>query len=65
MFNEDLYQKILEEFGKEETKKYCLMTSRMYHHMNETFSIEVLNEYQYECDWWYSKYEELNKIDIL
>ena len=63
MFNEDLYKKLLADFGVDAVKKYCRMTSAMYNHMHEELSTEVLSEYSYERDWWESKYQELNNVN--
>jgi hypothetical protein len=65
MYNEELFQKLLEEFGPKAVKKYCLMTSRMYNFMYETCTQDVCNEYDYHRQWWIDKYNKLNGTIII
>jgi len=62
MYNEELYQKLADEFPAVAIRNYCLMTSRMYNHMYEQCSTDVCNEFDYQRQWWLNKYLELTTL---
>jgi hypothetical protein len=65
MYNEEIYQKLLEEFGENKMGTVTDIISTLYDiKYNATKHVDVLNEYDYERDWWMSKHKEvINKIE--
>ena len=63
MFNEEIYQRLLEEFGEEKMVSVCDVISTLYDikymaaNNNDT-SIE----FDYERDWWMTKHKELVNV---
>jgi len=62
MYNEDILNKILNEFSIEKTATFCEIVSLMYEiKYNATRDINLLSEYDFERDWWSKAYIELTK----
>lgn len=64
MYNQEIANKLQEIYGNESFKIYCKMEStknKLLH--KESLEAEVFSEYDYEADWWNSKYEELIKTE--
>lgn len=58
MFNENIVQHMLKEYGKKETIQFCIMESEVQQLIiNDLRNMEdidklTLNEYEYERNWW-------------
>lgn len=64
MYNQEIANKLVEEFGNENFKIYCLMESKKNNLLHEeSVEAEVYSEYDFEAQWWKNKYEELIKIE--
>lgn len=62
MYNEDILNKILNEFSMEKTATFCEIASLMYEiKYNATRDIHLLSEYDFERDWWSKAYIELTR----
>ena len=62
MYNEDILNKILNEFSMEKTATFCEIVSLMYEiKYNATRDINLLSEYDFERDWCSKAYIELTK----
>lgn len=62
MYNEDILNKILNEFSIEKAATFCEIVSLMYEiKYNATRDINLLSEYDFERDWWGKAYIELTK----
>jgi hypothetical protein len=60
MYNEEIYNKLLEEFGEEKMLQVADIISVLYDiKYQASKNIDVLNEYDYERDWWIKKSNEL------
>ena len=64
MFNDELFDKLAQEFTPEAMKNFCLMTSRMYHFMFITFP-ESPCEYEFQRTWWLDKFIALEKTRLI
>lgn len=62
MENEELYEKLIEDFGFNKIVTFCLMISNMYNHLHESLSTDAISEYSDKRDWWLEKYNKLTKI---
>ena len=60
MFNEEIYQKLLQEFGEESMATVCDVISALYDiKFNAVKTQDAACEFDYERDWWMSKHREL------
>jgi hypothetical protein len=60
MYNEEIYNKLLEEFGEEKMLQVADIISVLYDiKYQASKNIDALNEYDYERDWWIKKSNEL------
>jgi len=63
MYNEEIYNKLLEEFGEEKMLQVADIISVLYDiKYQASKNIDALNEYDYERDWWIKKSNELLKL---
>jgi hypothetical protein len=63
MYNEEIYNKLLEEFGEEKMLQITDVISVLYDiKYQASKNIDALNEYDYERDWWMNKHKELIKL---
>jgi hypothetical protein len=63
MCNEEIYNKLLEEFGEEKMLQVTDIISVLYDiKYQASKNIDALNEYDYERDWWIKKSNELLKL---
>ncbi len=65
MYNEEIYQKLLEEFGEPKMGTITDIIATLYDIKYQgTEHVDTLNEFDYERDWWMNKHKELiNKIE--
>lgn len=64
MYNQEIAEKLREIYGNENFKIYCKMESMRNKFLHEeSVEANVPSEYDYEADWWRSKYEELIKTE--
>jgi hypothetical protein len=62
MYNEDIYQKLLKEFGEEKMASVCDIISTLYDiRHNASKNVETIEEFDYERQWWMDKHVELVK----
>lgn len=62
IYNEEIYQKLLKEFGVEKMVNVCNVISTLYDiKYNATKNLDALSEFDYERDWWLNKHKELIK----
>jgi hypothetical protein len=62
MYNTEILEKIVDEFGKEKATEFCNIVSVMYDiKYNACKNKSGLCEYDYERDWWNNAYVELKK----
>ena len=60
MFNEEIYQKLLEEFGEEKMATVCDIIATLYDiKYMATNHLDALSEFDYERNWWMDKHKEL------
>lgn len=63
MYNNEIYDKLVQEFGLGKMASICYIIST---YQNIRFSssktLDVLDEFDYERDWWLNKHEELIKL---
>ena len=60
MFNEEIYQQLLKEFGEENIALVCDIISTLYHiKFNSAPHLDSFTEFDYERMWWLNKYQEL------
>lgn len=60
MYNKEIYQKLLEEFGEEKMVTVTDVISALYNiKYNATKNFDAHLEYDYERDWWMDKHIEL------
>jgi hypothetical protein len=66
MYNEEIYKKLLKEFGKEKMATVTDVISVFYDiKYNAAKEIDSLCEYDYEKQWWANKHVEIVKqIDV-
>jgi hypothetical protein len=63
MYNEEIYNKLLEEFGEEKMLQITDVISVLYDiKYQASKDLDALNEYDYERDWWMNKHKELIKL---
>ena len=63
MFNEEIYQKLLKEFGEEKMASVCDVISVLYDiKFNAVKTQDAASEYDYERQWWMHKHKELVKL---
>jgi hypothetical protein len=67
MYNEEIYQKLLKEFGEEKMITVTDVITMFYNiKYNATEHIDTINEYDYERQWWMNKHKELiNTTEVL
>lgn len=65
MYNKEIYQKLLEEFGEDKMTSVCDVISTLYDiKFQATKNFDAHLEFDYERDWWMNKHKELiNKIE--
>ncbi len=62
MYNEEIYQKLLKEFGEEKMTMVTDIISVLYDiKYKSTNNLDSLDEFDYERDWWAEKHIELIK----
>ena len=62
MYNEDILNKILNEYSLDKAATFCEIASLMYNiKYNATKDIHLLSEYDFERDWWSKAYIELTR----
>jgi len=62
MYNEEIYQKLLKEFGEEKMTMVTDIISVLYDiKYKSTNNLDSLDEFDYERDWWTEKHIELIK----
>ena len=62
MYNEDILNKILNEYSLDKAATFCEIASLMYEiKYNATKDINLLSEYDFERDWWGKAHIELTK----
>lgn len=62
MYNGEILELIIEEFGVEKATQFCEIAATMYDiKYNAAKELDPLNEYDFERVWWLDKYIELNK----
>jgi hypothetical protein len=60
MYNKDIYNKLLNEFGEENMVMVTDIIATMYDiKYNAINHLDALSEFDYERDWWMSKHKEL------
>jgi hypothetical protein len=60
MYNEEIYQKLLQEFGEEKMPSLTDIISTLYDiKFNATSNVDSSKEYDYERQWWMDKHKEL------
>lgn len=60
MYNEEIYQKLLKEFGENKMGTVTDIISLMYDIKYQAAkNKDALNEFDYERDWWMSKHKEV------
>ena len=67
MYNQEIYEKLLKEFGEEKMASVTDVISCLYDiKYNSAKHLNTLTEYDYERDWWKNKHVELLKnIEVL
>lgn len=62
MYNEEIYQKLKQEFGEQTMSVVTDIISVLYDiKYNASKNEDALNEFDYERDWWMNKHKELIK----
>ncbi len=62
MYNQDLLNKIIDQFGIDKATEFCNIVSVMYDIKYNACDTEAcINEYDYERQWWNEAYVELIK----
>lgn len=62
MYNQELVNKLVEQFGKEEIAKFAEIVSVMYDiKYNACKDLDGLCEFDYERDWWLEASKTLKK----
>ena len=60
MYNEEIYQKLLEEFGEPIMGTVTDIISTLYDiKCNAAKTPDAINEYDYERQWWKNKHKEI------
>lgn len=60
MYNEEIYQKLLEEFGEPIMGTVTDIISTLYDiKYNAAKTPDAMNEYDYERQWWKNKHKEI------
>ena len=60
MFNEEIYQKLCEEFAEDKMVLVCDIISTLYHiKFNAIPHLDSFNEFDYERQWWMNKRNDL------
>jgi hypothetical protein len=63
MYNEEIYQKMLTEFGEDKMAVVTDIVSTLYDIKYQAAkNTDALTEYDYERDWWLEKHKELVKL---
>jgi hypothetical protein len=63
MYNEEIYQKMLTEFGEDKMAVVTDIVSTLYDIKYQAAkNTYALTEYDYERDWWLEKHKELVKL---
>lgn len=63
MYNEEIYQRLLEEFGEEQMHNVCDIISVLYDiKYMASKNEDAVSEFDYEREWWMNKHKELLKI---
>lgn len=61
MYNEELLNKIIDNFGLERAKEFCEVASSMYDiKYNACKTQDCFTEFDFERDWWSNAYNKLN-----
>lgn len=67
MYNHDLLNKMMDEFGKEDVAEFARMVSYMHNVLYENAKrngIDEPSEHSFDRDWWKNKYEELKNVTL-
>lgn len=67
MYNHDLLNKMIDEFGMEKVTEFAEMVSFMHDVLYQeamTKGRDELTEHSFERDWWLDKFEELKSVTI-
>lgn len=66
MYNEEIYEKLLKEFGEEKMTTVTNVISVFYDiKYDATKNSQLKDEYDYERQWWITRYVELiNQIEV-
>jgi len=60
MYNEEMYQKLLKQFGENNMGMVTDIISTMYDIKYQAAkNTDALNEFDYERDWWMNKHKEI------
>lgn len=63
MYNEEIYQKLVADFGEHRMAVVTDIISSLYDiRYNAAKNTDALNEFDYERDWWMNKHKELVKL---
>lgn len=63
MYNKDIYEKLLKEFGEEKMATVTDVISALYDiKYTAAKNTDALSEFDYERDWWMDKHKELVNI---
>jgi len=63
MYNEEIYQKLVADFGENRMAVVTDIISSLYDiRYNAAKNTDALNEFDYERDWWMNKHKELVKL---
>ena len=67
MFNEEIYEKLREEFAEDKMPLVCNTISVLYDiKLNAANHMDLITEFDYERDWWMNKCNELiNAKEVL
>lgn len=67
MYNHDLLNKMIDEFGKEDVTEFAKMVSFMHGVLYDNAKrngVDEPSEHDFERDWWKNKYEELKNVTL-